>query len=90
MSSADSTRSKRKQVSTTSYKSVSRERLARLGLRLKRCPFCGGKATMMRWQAHDAALGQVRYFIATCYCGVHPSFSGSTKKEVSKKWNRRV
>ena len=54
--------------------------------RLKRCPFCKGKASL--WKEYDG------YFYAGCldnFCGVCPSTSGQpTEQEAADTWNYRA
>ena len=54
--------------------------------RLKRCPFCKGKASL--WKDYDG------YFYAGCVggiCGVSPYTSGQpTEQEAADTWNYRA
>ena len=56
---------------------------------LKPCPFCGGKVTIENI-ANDK---DDEYYMVQCEyedCGASCCFGEGTKKEIIKRWNRRV
>lgn len=55
-------------------------------MELKPCPFCGGKAEIVRTENWEKFR-----FYATCLdCGVETPRTARTVTEAAKKWNRRA
>ena len=52
-------------------------------MKLKHCPFCGGKAGIL-----DFSSFMEQYTIGCTHCGVH--FVTLTKDKAIEVWNRRV
>lgn len=51
---------------------------------LRECPFCGGKASVLRdIRSHS-------YFVACLNCGIETARIYHTKESAEKVWNRRV
>ena len=65
---------------------------------LKPCPFCGGKATIHRWEFHDGGYvencAQIRCTVPWCDAQGYAAHECRTQDEVDKMaiaaWNRRA
>lgn len=58
-------------------------------IKLKPCPFCGGKADVFHWQAH--INDDTRYNLMCTKCGAgFYDFSPEKRSETFEKWNRRA
>lgn len=55
-------------------------------IKLKPCPFCGGKAEIFRWQAHINDEYHSDLVCTNCGAGFH---NVSSKEGAFKAWNRR-
>ena len=62
-------------------------------IKLKPCPFCGGKVIMMRLES--LGTGFVSYFVShseifNCAYEIRQQSASETMQEAANKWNRRV
>lgn len=55
-------------------------------IKLKPCPFCGGKAGIFRWQAHINDEYHTDLVCTNCGAGFHDI---SSEKEAFEAWNKR-
>lgn len=55
-------------------------------IKLKPCPFCGGKAEIFRWQAHINDEYHSDLVCTNCGAGFHDV---SSEKSAFKAWNKR-
>lgn len=55
---------------------------------LKRCPFCGGYASLI--SEYDVESDQGFYYVYCTKCGVEQGYYSKTQEEAIEKWNRRV
>lgn len=65
-------------------------------LKLKRCPFCGGKAKFADYGEKDIAEPFEDWNVECQRCGILALIPGeepgcvTTKEEAAEKWNRRI
>jgi len=57
--------------------------------RLKPCPFCGGKATIVGGKKHPGLTDQEPYSII-CECGCSFLYVAYDKTDAAARWNSRV
>ena len=62
-------------------------------IKLKPCPFCGGKAIMMRLERLET--GFVSYYVShsdifNCTYEIKQQSASQTMQEAANKWNRRA
>lgn len=63
------------------------------GIKLKPCPFCGGKAIIMRLECLET--GFVSYYVShkgfsNCAYEIKQQSASQTMQEAADKWNRRA
>ena len=58
---------------------------------LKKCPFCGGKAMLLKWDEYMATDNVFQSFAVRCReCGAFIDSWKKTEEEAARAWNRRT
>lgn len=58
---------------------------------LRKCPFCGGDASVRTFRTFDERVSGIRdkYYVECCTCGVNAPITSFDKDRAIAAWNRR-